>query len=215
MSDASTGGLLAALGRLVPLALACLTLGGMILGAVIFALGDEVSEGMRDAVGIEALAEESAGVRRAVERLGQRLERTDDRIADLEDGVRRLSGADRVVEALDGTAYAEEPVHLGDRVVLRWTARRTELGASCEAIRGTPVFTGADGVPTPGRVVTPVSQWGTDFLPRRVLVEPPETLEPGRVRVLLEVRYRCGDEVVYDRLPHIVFLLLERRPGPR
>ena len=214
MSNApSGGGRLAMLGQLVGLALAGLTLGGMVIGAVTYVAGDKVSEELRETVGIEALGEGIAAVQGQVERLGHRVDRFGERLGELEDGVRRLSGADRVIEVLPGTAYAKEPVYAGELVALHWTARRTELGASCEATSGTPVFTGADNVPTPGRIASPVHQWGTEFLPRRVLVETPETLQPGRVQVLVEVRYRCGDEIVFDRLPLIVFVLLPPPPA--
>lgn len=148
----------------------------------------------------------------AVDRLRTRLEL--DTLASAEDlralaeDVRTLAGEDRVIRQPRGRSYVEEPVHLGERVVLILFLERTATGASCEFLSGNSVFEDWSGIRTGGSGIRPTLQLGAESQRLRLSLEPPDTLRPGRVTVSLILRYRCGDRIVFDETDPIAYRLL-------
>ena len=148
----------------------------------------------------------------AVERLRSLLEL--DRLASAEDlqelaaDVRALAGEDRVIRQPRGRSYVEEPVHLGERVVLILFLERTSTGASCEFLSGNSVYEDMGGIRTGGSGIRPTLQVGNDAQRLRVILDAPETLRPGRVTVSLILRYRCGERIVFDETDPIAYRLL-------
>jgi hypothetical protein len=59
----------------------------------------------------------------------------------------------------------------------------------------------------------PTQQLSSDPQRLRVVLEPPANLLPGRVAISLILKYRCGDQTVFDETEPIAFRLLER-PTP-
>ena len=206
---------LATLGQVLAIAVASLSLAGTIFGVVLYFVSNEVTDQLRHAVGTDTIETDVAALGVALERFEGRLDTLDNRLDGIGRNLRQLNGEDRVIEVLDGSAFAEEPVYPGENIALRWTVRRTDLGAACHAEGATPIFVALDGIPRPGQLVTPIVQFGTEFLPRRVVVAALDPLTPGRVSAHVEVRYRCGQETVYDELPRVVFEVLAGPPPPR
>lgn len=130
----------------------------------------------------------------------------------LEDQMRSLQGEDRVIQIEPGSAYAMEPVHLGEAITLRFTIRRTALGATCRVESGVAIFKDIRSIPMPGTILTPLQQFSTDWVSAQTEIEPPKGLFPGRVRVEIQLQYRCGGAIVSDRVPPIPFTLLKGAP---
>jgi hypothetical protein len=64
--------------------------------------------------------------------------------------MRRLSGADRVIRTRQARSCVEEPVLVGDPVVLILFLERTEVGASCEVLADDAVFEDRSGIRSGG-----------------------------------------------------------------
>lgn len=137
-----------------------------------------------------------------------------DKLASAEDlralaaDVRTLAGEDRVIRQPRGRSYVDEPVHLGERVVLILFLERTATGASCEFLSGNSVFEDMSGIRTGGSGIRPTQQIGPDPTRLRLSLDPPDTLRPGRVTVSLILRYRCGERIVFDETDPIAYRLL-------
>lgn len=136
-------------------------------------------------LGIEGLATEGA-----VARLSATVE-------DLAEDVRRATGEDRVIRQPQGLSYVEEPVTIGEDVVLWLTVARTRLGKDCRLIEWTPLFTDERNVPLAGSRARPggVRRQITDEYEKlRVEITPPPSLTPGRVELYLALDYECPSD---------------------
>jgi hypothetical protein len=129
-------------------------------------------------------------------------------ITELEAQVRSLAGEDRVIQIEAGSAYAIEPVKVGGTVTLRFTIRRTRLGATCRIEDAVPVFKDDRNIPMPGVVLSPLQQFGRDWVNAQSIIQLPADLIPGRNRVELQLSYNCSGVIVPDRIPPIAFTLL-------
>lgn len=136
-------------------------------------------------------------------------------IADLAEGVKRATGEDRVIRQTPGLSYVAEPVYQGERVVLFMVAQRTTLGRDCRLMEWSALFTDANGIAVPGSPVYPggprrqISDTATRL---RIELNPPETLQPGRIELFLALTYDCAGRQVYDRTDPVIYGML---PGPR
>ena len=136
-------------------------------------------------LGIDGLATEGA-----VTRLAETVE-------GLAEDVRRATGEDRVIRQPQGLSYVEEPVSIGENVVLWLTVARTRLGKDCRLTDWTPLFTDSRNVPLAG--TRPNSgrvrrQIGDDFEKLRVEMVPPPGLAPGRIELYLVLDYECPSD---------------------
>lgn len=150
-------------------------------------------------LGIDGLATEGA-----VTRLAETVE-------GLAEDVRRATGEDRVIRQPQGLSYVEEPVSIGENVVLWLTVARTRLGKDCRLTDWTPLFTDSRNVPLAGARPHPGSvrrQIGDDFEKLRVEMVPPPGLEPGRIELYLVLDYDCGGKRVPDRTDVVTYQLL-------
>ncbi|NDV53397.1 hypothetical protein [Salipiger sp. PrR003] len=150
-------------------------------------------------LGIDGLATEGA-----VTRLAETVE-------GLAEDVRRATGEDRVIRQPQGLSYVEEPVSIGENVVLWLTVARTRLGKDCRLTDWTPLFTDSRNVPLAGTRPHPGSvrrQIGDDFEKLRVEMVPPPGLEPGRIELYLVLDYDCGGKRVPDRTDVVTYQLV-------
>ncbi|WP_226628438.1 hypothetical protein [Alloyangia pacifica] len=154
---------------------------------------------VKDELGIEGLATEGTVAKLA------------DQVEKLGEDVRRATGEDRVIRQPQGLSYVEEPVSVGENVVLWLTVARTRLGKDCRLRDWTPLFTDGRNVPLAGTRRHPggVSrQIGDDFEKLRVEMVPPRNLIPGRIELYLVLDYDCAGKRVPDRTDVVTYQLL-------
>lgn len=146
---------------------------------------DWIVTNVKAELGIDGLATEGA-----VTRLAETVEA-------LSEDVRRATGEDRVIRQPQGLSYVEEPVSIGENVVLWLTVARTRLGKNCRLTDWTPLFTDTRNVPLAGSRPSPGAvrrQIGDDFEKLRVEIIPPVGLVPGRIELYLVLDYECPSE---------------------
>lgn len=108
-----------------------------------------------------------------------RLARASD-VAALTGEVRSLSGADRVIRTRRGRSFVEEPVLVGEPVVLILFLERTEVGASCELLTSDPVFEDRSGIRSGGTAPQPIRLLPAGAQRLVAALVPPADLQPGR-----------------------------------
>jgi hypothetical protein len=123
--------------------------------------------------------------------------------------MRRLSGADRVIRTRQARSCVEEPVLVGDPVVLILFLERTEVGASCEVLAGDAVFEDRSGIRSGGASLPRIGLLPAGAQRLRLSLALPADLQPGRVLVSVILKFRCGDAVVFDETEPVAFRLLE------
>lgn len=129
----------------------------------------------------------------------------------LSEDVRRATGEDRVIRQPQGLSYVEEPVSIGENVVLWLTVARTRLGKDCRLTDWTPLFTDSRNVPLAGARPHPGGvrrQIGDDFEKLRVEMVPPPGLQPGRIELYLVLDYDCAGKRVPDRTDVVTYQLI-------
>lgn len=141
-------------------------------------------------------------------RIEQKIEVMGDRIEDLTNAVNRASGNDRVIRQPRGLTYVSEPVTVGDPVTLNLVIFRTELGQGCILRRGQSLFTDSQNITTAGSEIIPRRQVGGEQTRLRVVIDPPETLMPGRVELYLALEYDCGGRTQFDRTEIVTYELM-------
>jgi hypothetical protein len=104
--------------------------------------------------------------------------------------IRELSGDDRIFKDLPAT-YILEPVTQGDPIQMILAIERTEYGLPCTFIDGTPLFTDSRDIPFPGKPILPIKQVSTQAERLPLTLYAPEALQPGRIVVVLSMRYSC------------------------
>ena len=132
-------------------------------------------------------------------------------VAALASDVRSLSGEDRVIRTRRARSYVEEPVIVGDPVVLVLFVERTEVGASCEFLTGNAVFEDRSGIRSGGPPLRRIQLLPTGAQRLRMTFTAPEDLQPGRVLISLILKFRCGDQPVFNETEPVAFRL---RPQP-
>jgi hypothetical protein len=133
-------------------------------------------------------------------------------VAALSASVRSLSGADRVIRTRQARSYVEEPVIVGDPLVLILFLERTEVGASCEFLAADAVFEDRSGIRSGGSTLRQIQLLPAGTQRLRTSLEPPADLQPGRVLVSLILKFHCGERTVFDETEPIAFRLLEPTP---
>lgn len=122
--------------------------------------------------------------------------------------LRDLSGESGVLQSRAGFSYVLEPVRRGETLTAVFHLRRTELGAGCQALGATPIFTGPRNIPLPGVLLSPVQQIGREFRPVEILISVPRSLAPGRIGLFVTVEYDCGGpQSIFDQTDPVFFQL--------
>jgi hypothetical protein len=122
--------------------------------------------------------------------------------------MRRLSGADRGIRTRQARSCVEEPVLVGDPVVLILFLERTEVGASCEVLAGDAVFEDRSGIRSGGASLPRIGLLPAGAQRLRLSLAHPADLQPGRVLVSVILKFRCGDAVVFDETEPVAFRLI-------
>lgn len=122
--------------------------------------------------------------------------------------INAVTGDNRVIRQTPGLSYVTEPVHVGEPVVLNLVAERTQLGANCVLMSAQSLFTESGGVITPGSPVIPARQIGEEQTRMRILITPPDNLQPGRVELYLALEYECEGRRVMDKTDTVVYSLM-------
>jgi hypothetical protein len=129
-------------------------------------------------------------------------------VAALAADLRSLSGADRVIRMQRSRSYVEEPVLVGDPVILTLFLERTQVGASCEFLAGDAVFEDQSGIRSGGAALQPIRLLPTGSQRLRITFSPPTDLWPGRVELSLILRFRSGERIVFDETEPVAFRLI-------
>ncbi|SLN36430.1 hypothetical protein AQS8620_01291 [Aquimixticola soesokkakensis] len=159
---------------------------------------DTIVSTVRSELGIEGLA-----TRENVEQLSMR-------VGDLTAAVRTASGDDRVIRQPIGMSYVSEPVSVGQSVTLNLVLERTALGERCVFVGGQSLFADATNIVVSGSPVLPQRQIALTATRLRVVLDPPQTLLPGRIELYLALEYDCAGKRVFDRTDVVAYQLLAK-----
>jgi len=80
----------------------------------------------------------------------------------------------------------------------------------CRFIGGQSLFAEAGGVITPGSAIEPSRQIDEEQTRLRILLTPPETLQPGRIELYIALEYDCDGRRVFDRTDVVTYSLLDK-----
>jgi hypothetical protein len=133
-------------------------------------------------------------------------------VASLAADVRSLTGEDRVIRTKRARSYVEEPVLVGEPVVLVLFVERTEVGASCDFLVGNAVFEDRSGIRSGGPPLHQIQLLPTGAQRLRMTFSAPDDLQPGRILISLILKFRCGDQSVFNETEPVAFRL---RPPPK
>jgi len=154
-------------------------------------------------------------------------EELQDKIAQLQKTVDRVTGEDRVIRQPRGLSYIEEPVYRWEHIYMILVVQRTTLGANCRLLRWLPLFTDTTGITYTGRHIGNgngvTRQIGTETTRLRIEMIPPDIrpdgslqriLVPGRIEVYLALEYDCDGKIVNERTDVLTYRMIEgTRPG--
>ena len=108
----------------------------------------------------------------------------------IEYDLKELSGENRVYKTLPGT-YILEPVLEGNPIEMILVMRRTQRGIPCVFMGGVPLFMDGRGISFPGEPIKPIKQLGLSAERLPLTLHAPESIEPGRVSVVISMQYSC------------------------
>lgn len=125
----------------------------------------------------------------------------------------QATGEDRILRMPPSHSYVEEPVSVGEEITMNLVIGRTRRGLACNFVGGQSLFEDERGIPTSGPPVGVVKQVSREAERLQVKLQPPTTLNPGRIEVVLAMRYSCpfgpgGTLIdVYDETDPLFFQL--------
>lgn len=125
--------------------------------------------------------------------------------------LREATGENRVIRQPLGQSYIEEPVAVGENVIMILLTERTKLGSICLLTDWVPLFADYTNVIIPGEKAqqgTIRRQIGSSIERLRMEMIPPSILQPGRIEVYLSLEYSCDGETVFDRTAVLAYTLL-------
>lgn len=131
-------------------------------------------------------------------------------LTEIQSTLDNLTGANRITDQPKDMSYVEEPVYVGEPIVLILFIGRTELGTSCILKSIVPLFTDESNVPYPTAKKDPRQQLGPRVVKRRVVLDPPAELMPGRTSIRLQLEYSCGGEPFFENTLPVYYHTLEK-----
>jgi hypothetical protein len=84
------------------------------------------------------------------------------------------------------------------------------VGASCEFLAGNAVFEDRSGIRSGGPPVNQIQLLPTGAQRLRMTFTAPDDLQPGRILISLILRFRCGDQSVFNETEPVAFRLRPR-----
>ncbi len=138
---------------------------------------------------------------------------TRDDLIGIQEQLDKATGDDRLIRMPSGHSYIQEPVSVGDEIIMTLVMGRTSRGLACNFSGAIPLFMDARGIPIAGETLPTIKQLST--VPERLLLTLglPPSLEPGRVQVTLAMKYLCPFGIsgtyidVYDETDAVFFQL--------
>lgn len=128
----------------------------------------------------------------------------------------RALGEDRVLRQPPGLSYVQEPVYVGDEILVNLTIERTEWGASCVFQGGNAVFVQPNGIILGGAQIPVQRQISTDLTRLVIQVESPNqrfvqiTELDQRWAIYFALEYECYGQHVIEETRPIPFILRQR-----
>lgn len=107
-----------------------------------------------------------------------------------------------------GLSFVRQPVEAGGTAYYVLVGKRTPVGASCTYLHTVPVFTDENGGSVTGDFPGRGRQWGEEMSRSELPLPVPEGLKPGRITVVLQMRYACGSETITHETYPVAFELL-------
>lgn len=131
----------------------------------------------------------------------------------------RALGEDRVIRQPIGLSYVQEPVYLGEELIVNLALERTDYGAACIFQGGTTTFIQPNGIAVGGSDIPVIRQIDTDLAQFQLAIDPPSDrfVQPSELNqrwaVYFVLQYDCYGQTVFEETFPIAFIL--RDPADR
>lgn len=128
----------------------------------------------------------------------------------------RSLGEDRVIRQPMGLSYVEEPVHIGEDIIINLTLARTQWGKECVYQNGNAVFITPNGITVGGSDLPPIRQFNQDTSRFRLSIDHPTfegrgSVSAGRWAVYTILNYECYGEKVVEETYAMDFYIQEKQ----
>jgi len=110
----------------------------------------------------------------------------------------------------EGLSFIKSPVEEGGVTTYVLVAKRTEFGSNCVYDSMTPIYTDELGRSLLGEFESKGRQYGTQLTRTELELKIPDGLIPGRVVVVLQIKYQCDGEFINYSTHPVAFELLPK-----
>ena len=125
-------------------------------------------------------------------------------------------GEDRAIRQPPGLSYVQEPVYVGETIVVNLVIQRTEWGSACIFEDGHAVFVQPNGIIIGGSSIPTQRQVSTDLTRFQIPVNTPDTRFIQRSElnqrwaVYFALDYECYGHTVIEETDLIPFIMRDR-----